>query len=344
MKCPEMKLDVNVTRRNFIFQSGALLTSLAIPIKTQALLQDISMNNLKIFDVIIIGGSYSGLAAGMALGRALKHVLIIDNGRPSNIQTPFSHNFITHDGKTPKEISKLAREQVEKYPTIEFLNNTVTGGKKFQNGFEIETEDGKLFKAKKLIFATGITDLMPDIDGFSECWGISALHCPYCHGYEVKNEITGILGNGSAGYEFTMLISNWTKDLSLYTNGPSTLTDAQKQKLKKHNINLVETEILKLEHTNGHLNRIMFKGGASDPIRALYSKRPFKQHSALPEILGCELTDEGYIRTNPFQRTTVDGVYACGDNVSRMRTIANVVAMGTTAGMMVNKELIEESF
>jgi len=334
-----------ISRRRFITQSGAALAILAIPTNVKAIINNNnSMNDNKIFDVIIIGGSYSGLAAGMALGRALKKVLIIDNGQPGNIQTPFSHNFITQDGKTPKEIAKLARQQVEKYKTVEFLTDTATNGKKVQDAFEIEIKSGKMVKAKKLVFATGITDLMPDIEGFSECWGISALHCPYCHGYEVKNEVTGILGNGLGGYEFTMLISNWTKDLTLYTNGPSTLSNEQKEKLKKHNIGLVETEIKKLEHSKGYLDRIHFKDGTVAPIKALYSKRPFKQHSDLPEKFGCELNDEGYIRTNPFQRTTVDGVYACGDNVTRMRTIANVVAMGTTAGMMVNKELIEETF
>lgn len=296
------------------------------------------------FDVIIVGGSYSGLAAGMALGRALRKVLIIDSGIPCNRQTPFSHNFITQDGKPPKEIATTARRQVEKYDTVKIFNGLATTGAKTETGFEIRTATGEIFVAQKLIFATGIKDIMPDIPGFPECWGITVLHCPYCHGYEARKQKTGILGNGAYGFEFSSLISNWTNDLTLYTNGKSTLTHEQLLKIKSHNINIEEDEIERLEHENGYLKHIIFKNGKVIPIEALYSRCSFVQHCPIPESLGCELNDDGYIRVDPFQKTTVHGIFACGDNTSRMRTVANAVSTGTTAGMMVNKELIEDYF
>lgn len=302
------------------------------------------MADKKRFDVIIIGGSYSGLAAGMALGRALRTVLIIDSGKPCNRQTPHSHNFITQDGKTPNEIATLAREQVEKYDTVKFYNGLAIKGVKTESGFEIETSSGEMFNATKLIFATGIKDIMPAIPGFSECWGITVIHCPYCHGYEVRNQKTGILGNGEYGFEFSSLISNWTNALTLYTNGKSTLTSEQTAKLIKHNISIVEDEIEELGHKNGYLNQMVFKKNKSVHIEALYTRTPFIQHCPIPELLGCELNNDGYIKVDPAQKTNVHGVFACGDNTARMRTVANSVAMGTTAGMMVNKELIEEHF
>ena len=296
------------------------------------------------FDVIIVGGSYSGLAAAMALGRALKYVLVIDGGMPCNKQTPHSHNFITQDGKPPKEIAALAKQQVERYDTVKFFNGFATNGVKTENGFEIQTASGETFGAKKLIFATGIKDIMPNIEGYAECWGISVLHCPYCHGYEVRNERTGILGNGEYGFEFSNLISNWTKDLTLFTNGKSTLTVEQSVKLKSHHIKISETEIEKLEHTNGYLQNIIFKDGTTSSIKALYAHSPFEQHCPIPETLGCELTDEGYIKTDFLQQTSIHGIFACGDNTTRVRSVANAVAMGTTAGMMVNKEIVFEEF
>ncbi len=296
------------------------------------------------FDVIIIGGSYSGLAAGMTLGRALKRVLIIDNGKPCNRQTPYSHNFITQDGKTPKEIATIARQQVERYNTVKFFNGLATSGIKTENGFEIQTATDEAFSAKKLIFATGIKDIMPDMDGYAECWGISVLHCPYCHGYEVRNERTGILGNGEYGFEFSTLISNWTKELTLFTNGKSTLTLEQTLKLESHSIKIVETEIKKLDHTNGYLQKILFKDGSHSSIKALYARSPFEQHCTIPEKFGCELTEEGYVKVDPFQKSTVPGIFACGDNTTRMRSVANAVAMGTTAGTMANREIIFEEF
>ena len=302
------------------------------------------MADKKRFDVIIIGGSYSGLAAAMALGRALRTVLIIDSGKPCNRQTPHSHNFITQDGKTPNEIATLAREQVEKYDTVKFYNDLAIKGVKTERGFEIETASGETFSTTKLIFATGIKDIMPDIPGFSECWGITVIHCPYCHGYEVRSQKTGILGNGEYGFEFSSLISNWTNDLTLYTNGKSTLTSEQTAKLERHNISIVEDEIEKLGHKNGYLNQIVFKKNTSVHVEALYTRTPFIQHCSIPELLGCELNNDSYIKVDPAQKTNVHGVFACGDNTTRMRTVANSVAMGTTAGMMVNKELIEENF
>jgi thioredoxin reductase len=296
------------------------------------------------FDVIIIGGSYSGLAAGMALGRALRKVLIIDSGKPCNRYTPHSHNFITHDGRAPEEITKLAKQQVEKYQTVKILNGLALHAEKKDNLFYVSTGPNASFTATKLIFATGIRDLMPDIPGFEECWGKSVIHCPYCHGYEVRNERTGILGNGEYAFEFASLISNWTNDLAVYSNGKSTLTEEQARKLTQHNISIIEDEIERLEHRNGYLQRIIFKNAKSATVKAIYSRPLFVQHSNIPESLGCEMTSDGYIKIDSAQKTTVPGVFACGDNTTRMRTVANAVAMGTSVGMMVNKELILETF
>jgi thioredoxin reductase len=302
------------------------------------------MKDNKRFDVIIIGGSYSGLAAGMTLGRALKKVLIIDDGKPCNRQTPFSHNFLTNDGKPPTEIAVLATLQVRKYNTVKFFKGLAISGFKTDTGFEIQVASGETFTAKNLIFATGIMDMMPGIDGFAACWGISVLHCPYCHGYEMRKEKTGILGNGDFGFDFAGLISNWTNDLTLFTNGASAFTAGQMEKLEKHKIRIIEKEIAKLEHNNGELKNITFRDGTKTFVKALYAPVPFEQHSQIPESLGCELTGEGYIKVDPFQETTVNGVFACGDNATRMRTVANAVAMGTTAGMTASKKMILESF
>lgn len=298
----------------------------------------------KNFDVIIIGGSYSGLAASMALGRASRQVLLIDNGKPCNEQTPYSHNFLTQDGKTPLEILTTANQQLENYKSVEVIKGLATYGIKLGNNFSIQILTGEIFNAKKIIIASGIIDLMSNISGYADCWGISVLHCPYCHGYEIRNEKTGILGNGVYGFEFAQLISNWTKDLTLFTNGKSTLTREETERLEKNHINVVETEIDRLENTNGYLENIVFKGGLITPIKALYARSPFEQQCQIPQSLGCEILEEGYIKIDVFHKTTINGVFACGDNSSRIRTIANAVAAGTTTGMMVNKEIILEAF
>ncbi|WPR70320.1 NAD(P)/FAD-dependent oxidoreductase [Flavobacterium sp. NG2] len=331
----------NIARRKFIKQAGFGLLAITFPFPFK---KNSMKTKTKQFDVIIIGGSYSGLAAGMALGRALKKVLIIDSGKPCNAQTPHSHNFLTQDGNTPKAIADLGKKQVEEYPNVEFFNGIATSGSKFENGFEITTEKGEKFRASKLIFATGIKDSMPQIEGFAESWGISVIHCPYCHGYEVRNTKTGILANGDYAYEFSILISNWTSDLKIFTNGKSTLIKEQQNKLKKHNISIIEKEIDNIEHIKGYIQNLVFKDGTKSPLTALYAPRPFVQHCAIPEALGCTINDEGYIKVNAFQETSVEGIYACGDNTTRLRTVANAVAMGTATGMAVSKKMIFEQF
>ena len=296
------------------------------------------------FDVIIIGGSYSGLAAALALGRSLRKVLVVDSGKPCNRFTPTSHNFLTQDGKAPGEIADIARNQLLAYDTVHFLTGMATSAVTTKAGFEVTVDHGEKVIARKLIFATGIQDITPKIEGLPDCWGISVLHCPYCHGYEVRHQPTGILGNGEYGYEFSSLLSNWTGDLTLFTNGPSTLTPSQAERLHAHDIKVVEKEIVRLEHVNGHLQRVNFRDGTTEFVNALYTRPPFKQHSDIPETLGCELTEEGYIKVDAMQMTTVRGVFASGDNTARMRTVANAVATGTMAGMAVNKEMILEDF
>ncbi len=296
----------------------------------------------KSFDVIIIGGSYAGLSAAMALGRSLRNVLIIDSGLPCNRQTPHSHNFLTQDGQKPGEIAKQAKAQVLSYKTIKFHNGLAIIGKKTESGFVISTQAGEEFTTKKLIFATGIKDIMPDIQGFSACWGISVIHCPYCHGYEVKDERTGILANGNFAFHYAQLVRNLTKELTIFTNGKAEFSAEQSVKLQQHNIPVVEKEIDHLEHKNGNVHQIVFKDHSTYSLKAIYSRPNFEQHCKISEMLGCELTEEGLIKVDMFQHTTVTNVFACGDNASPMRSVANAVAAGNITGAMVNAEMTKE--
>jgi len=298
----------------------------------------------KDFDVIIIGGSYAGLSAGMALGRSLRNTLIIDDGKPCNIQTPQSHNFLTHDGTTPAEISSVAKEQVLKYDTIQFYDGLVTGIIKDAGRFEVETKHGENFSARKIILATGIKDIKPDIPGFEECWGISVLHCPYCHGYEVRDEVTGVLATGDVAYEFTKLIHHWTKKLTLFTNGPSEMTAEQQQKFREKNITIVEDRIKAIHHENGYIQELIFKNGKKVPLKALYSKINIEQNLDVSGIIACELAEHGVVKIDSAHKTSVDGIFACGDSVTLMRSVATAIAHGNMTGAIVNKELIEEDF
>lgn len=317
---------------------------LALPFPLTAFTKYNHMTDTKDFDVIIIGGSYAGLSAAMALGRSLRNVLIIDGGLPCNRQTPYSHNFLTQDGKTPKEISMLAKQQVQKYETVKFHNGFAISGTKTANGFEITTDTNDKFTAKKLIFATGVKDIMPDIKGFAECWGVSIIHCPYCHGYEYRKQNTGIIANGVKAFHLASLVNNLTDNITILTTGKADFNSEQLDKLNKHTIKIIETKISEFENKNGHLQNVVFTDSTKMPFDAVYAAIPFLQHSDIPISLGCELTEHGYIKVDDFQKTTTPGVYACGDNTNMMRSVANAVYSGNLTGAVVNGELTNEQF
>lgn len=302
------------------------------------------MINSYTYDVIIIGGSYSGLSVAMSLGRALRQVLVIDSGLPCNRQTPYSHNFITQDGEKPAAISAKAKLQVDLYKTVHFYNGLAIKAVKNENGFEVSTESGETFNSRKILFATGVKDLLPEIKGFADCWGISVLHCPYCHGYEVKNEKTAIISNGEIGFNFAKLISNWTKDLRLCTNGKSTLTLEQTEILKQHGVQIFEEEIDSLEHKEGYIQNIIFKNKEKVDVKAIYARPPFEQHCSLPAELGCDNNEQGLLKVDTMQKTNINGVYASGDCTTQMRSVAIAVSTGSFAGAVMNKELIDEDF
>lgn len=302
------------------------------------------MEQQETYDVIIIGGSYAGLSAALSLGRSLRKVLVIDSGNPCNRVTPYSHNFLTNDGSKPKAIRDKARAQLTGYQSVTYLEGLVLSITQSGDTFEVSTQKNEVFTAKKLLFATGVTDTIPNIQGFAECWGISILHCPYCHGFESKGLKTGVLGNGDMGYELAKTISHWAGELTLYTNGTSTLSPEEVLKLNKHNISVVQNEIDYIEHEDGQVIRVQFKDTEPEEIKALYTQLPFIQQCSLPQDLGCAMTEKGFIEIDKCLQTTIPGIYAAGDCVSLFRSVANAVAMGSKAGAMINKCLIEEDF
>lgn len=299
---------------------------------------------MKIFDVVIVGGSFAGLSAAMALGRSLRRVLILDSAKPCNLQTPHSHNFLTKDGEKPAAILQKAKSQVLAYPTVSFSSDLVTDVRKSAEGFEIETFSKQTYQAKKIILATGIRDILPEFKGFRECWGISVIHCPYCHGYEFRGKKTAIWAKGERAYHLSMLISNLTNDLSLIGIKADDFSTTQLEKLTKNGIKLIEKEPKEIHHQSGHLTHVEFEDGTKMPFDAIYADVPFEIPGEWIKNLGCKITEAGRIEVDQFQQTSMPGVFACGDATSMMRSVANSVAQGNIAGAMVNNMLAAESF
>ena len=296
------------------------------------------------FDAIIIGGSYAGLSAALALGRSRRRVLLLDTGRPCNRQTPHSHNFLTQDGATPAALRAQALAEVRHYPTIELRADEAVSARAVAGGFRLETAAGASVTAARLLLATGVIDLLPALPGFAECWGISVLHCPYCHGYEVADQRLGVIGNGDVGFGFARLIHHWSRQLTLFTDGPSTLSPTQQQTLARHGIVVVETALASIAHEQGQLRAVQLADGTAHPLDAVFARVPFQLPGTLAQQLGCALTEIGHVQVDDFQRTSVPGVFAAGDATTPFRAVSAAVAAGGKAGVLINMELIEENF
>lgn len=333
-----------ISRRTLIKQSSLALAALALPFPITAFTKFNMMTDNKNFDVIIIGGSYAGLSAAMALGRSLKNVLIIDNGQPCNRFTPHSHNFITHDGAEPGKIALEAKNQVLKYDTVKFHLDAAVNAKKTESRFIIDTQDGSTFSAKKLVIATGVKDIFPSVKGFAECWGKTIIHCPYCHGYEFKGMKTAIVANGERAFHLAALVNNLTDMLTIITQDAPDFKEDQISSLEKNRISVITKEVLEAEHQNGDLKALVFKDGSREKFDAAYAVIPFEQHSSIPHSLGCEITEMNLLKVDMFQKTNIPGMYACGDCASPLRSVAYAVATGNIVGSMVNNELTMEEF
>lgn len=298
------------------------------------------MENPADFDVLIIGGSYAGLAAAMALGRSLRRVLVLDSGQPCNRMTPHAHNFLTQDGRPPAALAAEARAQVLAYPTVQLVGEAVVAATGTDSNFTLTTDTGRAVRGRKLLFATGVRDILSPQPGVAECWGISVIHCPYCHGYEYRGQPTGTLLNGDAALEHARLLRQWTSQLTIFTNGPATFTPEQRAQLAAAGVGTEETPVQALRHHAGQLTHVVLADGRPVPLAALYIRPGMAQHCPLPQALGCAFTEAGYLSVDAFQKTSVAGIYAAGDATTMMRAVSAAVAAGGLAGAMLNHELL----
>ena len=282
------------------------------------------------------------LAQSASLGRARRPVLVIDGGLPRNRFTPHAHNLLLHDGAAPADLAARARQQVAHYSTVQLLADQAMSAERLPDGtFRLETAQHGAFAARYLLLATGLRDELHAVPGFAECWGKSVIHCPYCHGYEVADQPTGAWVNGDDAQHLATLLPNWTRDLTIFTNGPATFGDELRQQLTDQNIALDETPIVALEHEHGQLQALLLADGRRHALPVLYARLPLHQASELPAQLGCALAQQApLLQVDAMYRTSVPGVYAAGDNCVPVSQLAQAIAAGNMAGAAISRELI----
>jgi thioredoxin reductase len=295
-----------------------------------------------VFDVIIVGGGPAGLTAALMLGRACKRVLVCDAGKPRNRVAQAAHGFFSRDGLSPAELLQIGREQLHPYD-VEIQVGEVVEAQKMSDHFQVNLSDGNQFVGRKLLLATGMKDSLPAIDGFAKLWGSSIFHCPYCHGWEVRDQPLAIYGKGEVGFEMIFMLTGWSRDLVFCSDGSAELTHEQRQQLSNWGVQLREEKIARLEYQDDKLTGIVFTNNKVLPRRAILLRPRSYQHSHLAAKLGCKLGSDDIVQVDESKQTSIPGLYAVGDVSSPYSQIAVAVASGTLAAVSINHTLTEEN-
>ena len=294
------------------------------------------------FDVLIVGGGPAGLSAALVLGRCRRRVLVCDAGHPRNARSHGLHGFLTREGIKPAEFLEIAREQLRPFETIELRPTEIISAKRLPNGFELTLPGGETVSARKLLLATGVVDELPELEGLQNFYGRSVFHCPYCDGWEVRDQPLAVYGNGENGSGLSLELLLWSRDLVLCTNGPSQLTAEQMDRLAHHGIEIREDKISRLEGRDGLLEYIVFANGGRLARRAMFFSTGQNQRSDLAKQLGCDFKDDGCVATGEYETTSVPGLYAAGDASRLVQFVIVAASEGAQAAVAINKELIKE--
>lgn len=292
-------------------------------------------------DVIIVGGSFAGLAAATYLARGRRRVLVVDAGAPRNRFAAASHGFIGRDGMAPHAILAEAREQLLAYPTVELVAGEAVAVTGVDGDFTIRLRDGSTHKAAKLLLAFGLVDTVPDLPGMAERWGASVLHCPYCHGIEFSDRPLGVLHKGPMSVHQAMLIREWGPT-TLFLNGASLEPEAAEE-LASRRISVEPVPVAGLEGAGTDLAAVRLANGRAVRIEALYVTPTSRLGSPLALALGCAVEEETtgqMLHTGPDNITTVPGVHAAGDIACAIHSISRAVADGAAAGAAVHHALV----
>ncbi len=295
-----------------------------------------------LFDVIIVGAGPAGLNGALVLGRCRRRVLLCDAGHPRNAASHGLHNYLTRDGIDPAEFLRLGREELNSYETVKLLQLQVTDARRLEHRFEVTLSNGERAVARKLLIATGVVDEIPRLEGLDSFYGRSVFHCPYCDGWEVRDQPLAVYGKGENGLGLTLELILWSPDLVLCTDGPSELSGENLARLARHNVPVREERILRLEGKDGLLDQIVFADGETIQRRALFFSTGQRQGSELAKKLGCEFTEQGCVATGEYEATNVPGLYVAGDASRLVQFVIVAASEGAQAAVAINKELMRE--
>lgn len=295
-------------------------------------------------DAVIIGGSYAGLSAALQLARARRRVLIIDDGRPRNRFAARAHGVLANDGRPGSEIAAAARAQVAAYPTVAFRQAEAVDVERIEHGFSIAFADGTKTQGRRLVLAHGVEDTPPEIPGVKERWGRTALHCPWCHGYEIGGGPIGVLGRGEHAVQYAAVVAEWG-DVTLFVDPDFPLSQEEAHLLFRRGVTIEPTPIERLEGEAKTLTGARLADGRLTPLKAIFVGAHIRVANGFAEGLGCEMNDTPMgrvIKVDAMQQTSQPGVFAAGDVARAASNITLATSDGMIAAHALFRSLIEE--
>ncbi|MBH5318752.1 NAD(P)/FAD-dependent oxidoreductase [Paenibacillus sp. GSMTC-2017] len=295
-------------------------------------------------DCVIVGGGPSGLNGALVLGRARKNVVVIDEGRPRNRVTRETHGFLTRDGISPSEFRRIAKEQIDAYPSVEIVSDSVVSITGDDGQFQITTAQGNVYLSKKVLFAVGKRDLPLDINGLADVYGKSAFVCPYCDGWELRDQPLVLIVNGAKALHFAKTISGWTKHFTICTNGPDEMTQEDREELENRNVPIFNSPIRTIESIDGMVQHVELEDGTTISCAGIFFGPKLVAGSELPSSLGCEMTEAGTVVVDHVGKTSVPGIYCAGDAATEMYQAITAASLGAMAGIGINSELLTEDW
>jgi thioredoxin reductase len=301
------------------------------------------VDRANLWECAVVGGGAAGLSAALVLGRARRRVLVIDAGEQSNLPAHGIGGLLGHDGLAPAELYARAREELAAYPSVELRDAAVAAGALQDGAFVLTTANGATVRARRVLLATGMEYDVPKLPGVAELWGESVFHCPYCHGWEVRDRGLAVLGAAAAAHR-VLLLRGWSADVVLLTDGPSELAADERAALERAGVPIDERPVAAVRGPNGALEEIVFADGATLPREGLLVAAPLGQRSTLAAELGAELTERGTVDIDFVGQTTVPGLYAAGDISALMQQVAGAIADGSRAAGAINDSLVAEEY
>jgi thioredoxin reductase len=294
------------------------------------------------YDVVVVGAGPAGLSAALLLGRCRRRVIVCDTACPRNRVSRALHGFLSRDGTPPAELLRTSREQLTQYETVELRNVEVVDAKQVEDCFSISLADGEVLSSRMLLLATGVVDCLPAISGIDGFFGKSVFTCPYCDAWEVRDQPLAVYGRGEKGSGLALMLTLWSHDIILCTDGPSELSKEDQDRLVAHRIPIRVERVARLEGNDGVLERIIFQGGDTLRRRAMFFNTGQYQHSPLAKRLGCEITDAGGVKIGDYgQSTTIPGLYIVGDATRDVQFAIVAAAEATEAACAINKALLK---